>query len=229
MVVGIPRRFHLPAMPAAPDAGDGARRIAELVDRIGADVLGDRIRRLRTGMGLSIRDVAAAAKLSKTSLVRLEQGQKCRPATIANVCTVLGVHVERLGDSDRGAVAAVHRRGDDRWFDMSDVSAKPLRVPKGARVPAKHSAAVAVDLLRSRLANGRVLPTILDVHRESETRSHPGEEFVYVLSGRLHLTVGTQHFELARGESICFFSGEPHRYAPVGRTPARVLSVRVDG
>ncbi|MCC6243227.1 MAG: helix-turn-helix transcriptional regulator [Gemmatimonadaceae bacterium] len=203
--------------------------IDQLVDRIGADVLGNRMHRMRVGMGLSIRDVAASAKISKTSLVRLEQGHRCRAATIARVCEVLGVHVERLEDGPSDSVGAVHRAGDDRWVDMMDVTAtalkRPARGSKGGAAPI----AVAVDLLRSRLTNGRVLPTLLDIRAASSPRSHPGEEFVYVLSGKLRLTVGSSVFLLAKGESICFWSGEPHSYAPAGRTPARVLSVRVDG
>lgn len=207
-------------------------QVVALVARVGAEVIGDRIRRLRIGMGLSIRDVAARAALSKTSVVRLEQGLACRPATLVQVCEVLGVHLERLEDGETAETGAVHRAGDDRWFDMTDVAAGPLplTVTRGARTPrVTTQVAVAVDLLKSRLANGRVLPTILEVHAESVARSHPGEEFVYVLSGRLRLRVGANVFDLKTGESACFWSGEPHQYAPIGRGPARVLSIRVDG
>ena len=207
-------------------------QVVALVARVGAEVIGDRIRRFRIGMGLSIRDVAARAALSKTSVVRLEQGLACRPATLVQVCEVLGVHLERLEDGETAETGAVHRAGDDRWFDMTDVAAGPLplTVTRGARTPrVTTQVAVAVDLLKSRLANGRVIPTILEVHAESVARSHPGEEFVYVLSGRLRLRVGANVFDLKTGESACFWSGEPHQYAPIGRGPARVLSIRVDG
>ena len=206
--------------------------VAALLARVGAEVVGDRIRRIRTSMGLSIRDVASRAAISKTSVVRLEQGGACRPSTLVSVCDVLGLHLERLERGPTAEAGAVHRDGDDQWFDMMDVAAGPMG-GRGRSVSAaarrKASVAVAVDLLRSRLAQGRVLPTILEVFGESQARSHPGEEFVYVLAGRLRLTVGVTVYELKTGESICFYSGEPHRYAPAGRGPARVLSVRVDG
>jgi quercetin dioxygenase-like cupin family protein/DNA-binding XRE family transcriptional regulator len=207
-------------------------RITELVTRTGTAIVGDRIHRVRVGMGLSIRDVALRAGVSKTSVLRLEQGGSCRPATLATVCAVLGLHVERLAEGASVEPGAVHREGDDRWYDMADVAAGPLpragRQAK-ARVSPLSNVAVAVDLLRSRLQNGRILPTMLEVHRESIARSHPGEEFVYVLAGTLRLTVGTHVFDLKTGESMCFHSGEPHRYAPVGKRTARILSIRVDG
>lgn len=214
-----------------PDARVGAQ-IDALVARVGATVIGDRVRRVRTSMGLSIRDVAAQSGLSKTSVVRLEQGGTCRAGTLIRVCDVLGLHVDGLRQSGAGEdVIAIHRAGDDRWYDLGDVAGAPL--PPGNRARAgeagREAVAVAVDLLRSRLPRGRVLPTILEVRRGSEVRSHPGEEFVYVLSGRLRLTVGATTAVLEEGESVCFLSGEPHAYAPAGRAPARVLSVRVNG
>ena len=207
-------------------------RITELVARTGATIVGDRIHRVRVGMGLSIREVAQRAGVSKTSVVRLEQGGSCRPATLATVCEVLGLHIERLAEGATAEPGAVHRGGDDRWYDMADVAAGPISgADRPTKVRGAHvtRVAVAVDLLRSRLQNGRILPTILDVRRESIARSHPGEEFVYVLSGKLRLTVGAQVFDLSSGESMCFHSGEPHRYAPMGKGAARVLSIRVDG
>jgi quercetin dioxygenase-like cupin family protein/DNA-binding XRE family transcriptional regulator len=207
-------------------------RITELVASTGASVVGDRLHRIRVGMGLSIRDVAARARVSKTSIVRLEQGGSCRATTVAAVCEVLGLHIERLADGATSQSGAVHRIGDDRWHDMADVAAGPIPGSghdAEAHLPKRSAIAVAVDLLRSRLPNGRVLPTILEVRSESIARSHPGEEFVYVLAGGLRLTVGSDVFELKTGESICFWSGEPHRYAPLGRGAARILSIRVDG
>lgn len=219
------------SVPAAPVGTQIDRQIEALLADVGPAVVGERVRRVRTSMGLSIRDVAAQGALSKTSVVRLEQGGACRASTLIRVCDVLGLHVDGLRHSGaREDVIAVHRASEDRWYDLDDVSGTPL-APEHASRDTKRtrgSVAVVVDLLRSRLPDGRVLPTILEVRRESQVRSHPGEEFVYVLSGRLRLTVGETTLELSTGESACFLSGEPHTYAPATRAPARILSVRVN-
>ena len=206
---------------------------------IGPAVVGQRLRRARQRQGLSVRDVAVQADLSKTSVVRLEAGGVVRPSTVVRVCAALGLHVSRLVDlaDEDGGPIAVHRAGDDRWVDMANAAAgpllgadRPLSAPERERAVSE-GVAVPLCLVRSRLPGGRVLPTVLDVHRPSETRSHPGEEFVYVLSGRLRLEVGEHAVELGEGESATFWSAEPHRYLPVSQegTPARVLSVRIDG
>ena len=44
--------------PSVASPPDRNAQVAALVARVGAEVVGDRIRRLRIGMGLSIRDVA---------------------------------------------------------------------------------------------------------------------------------------------------------------------------
>lgn len=202
-------------------------------------VIGARLRRARVRQGLSIRTVAGSAGLSKTSVVRLEAGEAVRPSTVLRVCEALGLHASRLADlsDDDERTVAVHRVGDDRWVDMADVASGPLL---GADRPlsqqeraqaAGQGVNVPLCIVRSRLPNGRVLPTVLELYGPSEVRSHPGEEFVYVLSGRVRLEIGDRTVDLVEGESATFWSAEPHRYAPTdpADVPARLLSVRTEG
>lgn len=83
-------------------------------------------------------------------------------------------------------------------------------------------------LLNSRLTSGKLLPTLIEIHHASKPRSHPGEEFVYVLQGSVKVTVSETDYMLQAGESIEFWGSEPHAYAPTGADPALLLSVRVN-
>jgi len=189
---------------------------------------------------MSIRNLASAASLSKTTIVRMEAGKSVRPETMLRVCEALSIHVERLatiGD-DRPARALVHRRTDDRWVDMADAAsgpllgeARPLTPRERRRAVDEAGIAVPLCILQSRLPGGRVFANLIEVHAESVERSHPGEEFVYVLSGRARISVGAEEFVLETGEAVTFFSAEPHRYAPADPPPAvaRLLSVRIAG
>lgn len=189
---------------------------------------------------MSIRDLASDAGLSKTTIVRMEAGKPVRPETMLRVCEALSIHVERLatiGD-DRPARAVVHRRKDDRWVDMADTAsgpllgdARPLTSEERSRVVEEAGIAVPLCILQSRLPGGRVFANVIEAHGESIERSHPGEEFVYVLSGRARISVGAEEFVLEEGEAMTFFSAEPHRYAPADPPPAtaRLLSVRIAG
>ena len=221
-------------MGQAPST-DGVERTLGI---LGPAVVGQRLRRARLRQGLSVRDLAAAAGMSKTSVVRLEAGESVRASTVRRACDALGLHVGRLADlSDDGASpAAVHRHGDDHWVDMADLGGGPLGgaerpLRRDARAAAAADGAVPLCMIRARLPGGRVLPSILELYGPSDLRSHAGEEFVHVLSGRARLEGGGEAYELDEGESMTFWSAERHRYAPAdpGAVPVRLLSVRVDG
>jgi mannose-6-phosphate isomerase-like protein (cupin superfamily) len=55
--------------------------------------------------------------------------------------------------------------------------------------------------------------------------SHPGQEYCYVLSGRIRFHVGAEIFELAAGEGILLNSELPHRADNIGDDEARILMV----
>ena len=55
--------------------------------------------------------------------------------------------------------------------------------------------------------------------------SHPGQEYCYVLSGRIRFHVGAEIFELAAGEGIFLNSELPHRADNIGEDEARILMV----
>lgn len=199
----------------------------DLLRQISPSVLGSRIRRARQRMGFSIRDVADRARVSKTSIVRLEGGGAPQVSTLLKVCAALGIHVASVAkpNASEQEVVAIHRHEDDKWYDLTDFGAGPLAEPERRA----ELAAVPLLILTSRLDSGRLLPTVLELYQASEPRSHAGEEFVYVLSGTARILVGTQEFVLEEGESATFWSAEEHTYAPAeGELPVRVLSVRID-
>jgi mannose-6-phosphate isomerase-like protein (cupin superfamily) len=221
------------------------REAAKILETLSLEVLGDRLRRARLRQGRSIRELASAAALSKTSIVRLEQGGVTYPITVVKVCAALGLHLASLanpsgeGNSD---TVAVHRHSDDRWFDLTDFGVGPLGGLDRPLTPQERAQfiqagegnrGVPLLILKSRLPEGRLLSTVIEVFALSEPRSHPGEEFVFVLEGSAQLTVGAETFLLEQGESIVFRSAEPHAYAPnpalpEQALPVRLLSVRLD-
>ena len=201
-------------------------------------VIGDRLRCIRARQHRSIRDVAGTARISKTSLVRLEAGGRARATTVLAVCHALGVHVQRVVEPKEGdlTTAAIHRDGDSRWHDLRDFGSGPLLdadrpLSADERRRAAEAGAIPLCMLGSRLPDTEVFPSILELYEPSDARSHPGQEFVYVLSGRAVITVGPYTHELGEGDAMTFRSAEQHTYgpAPGHPSPARILSVRIGG
>lgn len=198
-------------------------------------VVGDRIRRIRIQMGLSVRDLAKLADLSKTSIVAIEQGKSFRMSTLLKVCTAMGLHVDGIIQTtpETEVPFAIHREKDDRWFDLADFAGGPVWTgaldQSGLSEIVENGCKSPLNILASRLSAGRVKPTIMELFEKSETRSHAGEEFVHVLRGSAKIVINDSEIVLAEGESVTFWSGEPHSYGPaVPGSPAKIVSVRVD-
>lgn len=194
-------------------------------------LVGDRLRRTRIQQGLSIRHVAQAAEISKTSVVQVEAGRSSRRSTYLKVAAVFGLHIDHLmhpADAEEQPFK-VHQNSQDVWFDLANFGegALPTDVPRDQLA---QDGVVPLNILASRLEHGRIKPTVIELFHESPVRSHVGEEYVYVLEGKAIVGVGAARIELSAGESVVFWSAEPHFYAPQADSPlpVRVLSVRVD-
>jgi mannose-6-phosphate isomerase-like protein (cupin superfamily)/DNA-binding XRE family transcriptional regulator len=55
--------------------------------------------------------------------------------------------------------------------------------------------------------------------------THPGQEFNYLLEGRLLISVGGHETELGPGDCIYYDSSEPHGMKALGGKPARFLAM----
>jgi quercetin dioxygenase-like cupin family protein len=65
---------------------------------------------------------------------------------------------------------------------------------------------------------------------ETETKSlaintHPGQEFNYVLEGRLLISVGGHEMEMGPGDCIYYDSNEPHGMKALGAKRARFIAI----
>jgi len=194
-------------------------------------MVGDRLRRTRQQQGMSIRQIAELAGMSKTSVMQAETGRTTRRSTYLKLAQVMGLHMEKLIQPAplEELPYRVHHRTDDRWFDLANFDEGPLDVARD-RGELAQGGVVPLNILESRLERGRIKPTILELYGPSPARSHAGEEHVFVLQGRALVTVGSYEVELEAGESITFWSAEMHAYAPApgSELPTRLLSVRVD-
>ena len=57
---------------------------------------------------------------------------------------------------------------------------------------------------------------------------HVGNEYGFVLSGTLEITLGFETYRLNAGDSISFDSSRPHRLANVGNVPVEAIWVNIE-
>jgi len=173
----------------------------------GVDTLvAPRLRALRRRAGLTLEAAARAAALSPAHLSRLETGrrQPSLPMLLA-LARIYGTTVsELLGEqvTDRDAVV--------RAADMEPTAAGGWTYWQAG------SPGRGMQALRVRVPHGA---------QGDVVRVHPGEEWLYVLRGRLRLRLGDTLHRLDQGDSAHFDSLTPHRIAADGPEGAELLFV----
>jgi len=170
---------------------------------------GARLRELRLQRGWTLHELAKQSGLSSAFLSRLESGD--RQASIAAVLTlsrVFDVSLATLFESPLALDPCVIIRAAEAVE----------RSTNGLTYAALSSAGRFFSLqpMRVRVSPGR---------RGKEHYHHEGEEWIYVLSGSLTLSLGGKNYDLERGDAAHFDSRLPHRLIARGSHDAEVLLV----
>ena len=176
--------------------------------------LGARIRTIRKERGIKLNELAEKSELSSAFLSRLERGQvSSSVANLIQIAQVLGVAVAELFD---GASSA----------SRSEPTVHTVEEPLADQN-------VGTTGYRWRLLAGGMPNDDLEIfhlvfprkNRMGVLVSHPGQEYCYVLTGKVRFIVGTKAFELGPGEGILANSETPHRAENIGRNEAQVLMI----
>ena len=174
-----------------------AADIAAVLDQIGA-----RLKRLRTQRRMTLSGVAKATAISKSTLSRLENGQR-RPTL--ELLLALS-HAYRVSLDD---LVAAPEEGDPR------ILLKPGHV-KGRTVIPLTRQPDGMQAWKIVIPTSKVTP---------EPRAHDGYEWIYVLSGHMRFVLGDQDWVLGPGEVASFDTRVPHWFGSTGDEPAEILSI----
>ena len=163
----------------------------ELDDVIGA--VGPRLRALRTQRGTTLVALSETTGISQSTLSRLESGQR-RPnlELLLPLARAYGVPLDDLVGAPATGDPRVHLKPlNRRGMTFVPLSRRPggvqaFKVVYPARWQAEHV----------------------------EPQTHPGHEWLYVLSGRLRLRLGDDEHVLSPGEVAEFDCRVPHNLLP---------------
>ena len=179
---------------------------------------GARVRALRDGLDLSLRDFAERCGVSAQMLSQVERGETSPTlATAERIAAGMDLTLSqllRLDDADGVSVvrAGERRRGGRRRGHRYEVLTPPL---PGLR------AEVSLHTLTPGAATGG--PDDPPMHE-------PGaRETAVLLAGRLRLVCGGVPHELDEGDCVTFDADLPHRFENPGEGDARFLAVVAAG
>ncbi|MEW9550187.1 helix-turn-helix domain-containing protein [Nonomuraea sp. NPDC050783] len=180
--------------PRTPERQSATARTLEQV--------GPRLRSLRTRRGVSLSALAEATGISKSTLSRLESGQR-RPS-LELLLPIAQAHQVSLDE-----LVGAPETGDPR------IRCKPL-VRNGRTVIPLTTQPGPLQAWKSIIPAEQCRP---------QPCTHEGYEWMYVLSGRVRLVVAGHDLVLGPGEAAEFDTRLPHWFGSAGDSPVEVLNL----
>lgn len=202
-------------MPTEPLTAEAPERPTE--PALDPKRLGSRVRSLREGMGLSLRDLAGRAEVSATTLSQVERGESSPSiAVAARVADGLELSLSQLLRLDEGRHVVIVRDGDGRHRRSSGHEVVELTPP----LPGQRADVSSHRLEAGARTGGADDPPIHE----------PGSrETIVILEGAVELGVDGDVHRLDAGDSATFDADLPHHLFNPGPTEARLLAVIAAG
>jgi transcriptional regulator with XRE-family HTH domain len=197
-----------------PDTSD-APATAERRDQARAaemESLATEIRERRRHLGLSLEALSARAGVSRSMISKVERGEAV-PSTV-----VLSRLAEALGTTFAQLMMPAPER-------------EILVIPRAHQPVLRDEASGFVRRVLSPVLPGRgidfVLNTLPPGAATGEFTAHRRgvEEYIYVLSGRLHASIGENLAVLEAGDSLFFDASVGHAFSNPGEAPCEYLLV----
>lgn len=153
-----------------------------------------RLRELRTQRGMTLEDVALRANIDISTLSRLESGKRRLALDhLPGLAKALSVSTDELlrepEQPDPRVRGASHTRHGITYWPLT-----------------RHGPAGGLHTFKIRVKR-RTPPAELPVHE--------GQEWLYVLSGRMRLLLGDRDFAIKPGEAVEFSTWTPHWFGAV--------------
>jgi transcriptional regulator with XRE-family HTH domain len=180
--------------------------------------VGSRIRALREGLDLSLRDLAERSSVSAPMLSQVERGETSPTlSTAARIAGGLELSLSQLLRLDEGDGVSVVRAGDRLLGRRARGHRYEVLTPP---LPGQR-AELSLHTLAPGAATGG--PDDPPIH-EAGSR-----ETAFVTQGEVTLVCDGARHELAEGDAVTFDADLPHHFENPGKKDARFLSVIAAG
>ncbi|NML46137.1 helix-turn-helix domain-containing protein [Ramlibacter sp. G-1-2-2] len=178
--------------------------------------LGRRLLAARKQLGWTLAELAERSGVSITTISRAERGQLA------------------LGYENFSALARALQMDFGAMFAETGVAPRPFAGPvltKAGQGVVYRGLAFSYEFLGTTAVGKQMEPVLGTVHARTlsgpeDFARHPGEEFVYVLTGSIDVHFDTgEVVRLEKGDSLYFDSRVGHAYVTVSRQLAKVIGV----
>lgn len=177
--------------------------------------IGIKVKRTRVEQGLKIIDVARIAGLSQGMVSKIENAQVSTSLdTLGRLCDALGLTLATLFSD----------------YDRPEGGAQLTRAGEGMEVVRQgtdkgHRYELLSYHRGKRKSYEPFLVTMDDASEVFPTFSHSGQEFLYILEGRIVYRHGNHLYEMGPGDSLSFEAEIPHGPEELIEVPIKMISV----
>jgi len=171
--------------------------------------IGKRIKNLRTNRGLSLRSLADKCGLSANAISLIERGENS--PTIASLLRLTEALEISLND----------------FFNQSQ-SIPIVHIKNFGGMHIENTNCIIKSLCYG-FPNPQIEPYQITINPGADMSSkpiiHPGQEFVYCLSGEIEYFVDNQQFILKKGDSLLFDALHPHGWCNPNKNNVELLLI----
>ena len=182
--------------------------------------VGQRVKMLREQKGLTHRDLAQRTGLEEEYLRQVEEAEVSPP---------LGVLI-KLGKGLDMKLGTLIAGGEDRPYTVVRHGQGKAMSRFASQRGTKYG--YTYQALAPDMRNRSMEPFIVILQKSEEEvplSAHDGQEFIFVLDGRMEALVGEAREVLEAGDSIYYDSSNPHLVRPADDGPTRILAVIFGG
>ncbi|UCF85104.1 MAG: helix-turn-helix transcriptional regulator [Desulfobacteraceae bacterium] len=181
--------------------------------------IGNGIKELRKEAGLTLKQLAKATGLSAPLISKIENG-----LAMPSIPTL-----RDIADALKVNTGYFFRDEQETGYVISPQGSRTVVVSE--RGPAR-KISYELELLAEGMVNPFMEPAIVtlmgkDQDKEIELATHEGQESMYVIEGRMELTLGEKRYTLKKGDAAYWNGSVPHKGISLSKKPAKTLNVHL--
>ncbi len=167
--------------------------------------LGKKIKQMRNHLGLTQEELADRCELTKGYISQLENNLNSPSiATLTDILSALGSNLAEF---------------------FQEETEEKIVFSKNEFIE-KDSDGVLLNWLIPNAQKNMMEPILVELAEGAETAGdipHEGEEFGYVLEGKLSILLGNKHYLCKKGEAFYYSASKPHSILNKGKGKAKFL------
>jgi transcriptional regulator with XRE-family HTH domain len=184
--------------------------------------IGSRLKTLRKKRGLTLIEIARQVQLSPSLLSRIENGR-----TMPSIPTL-----QLIADTLRMDIGYFFQQESGKGFVVSRQGKRRIIPADKGQFEGDFSGRLLYDTepLAEGMENPFMVPMILRIGKkdlETNPLPHGGQEFLYLLEGKILVVLGEDKIILNKGDALYFDGNLPHVGTSLHKNPAKVLVVHM--